>query len=337
LLRTSIIQHVSGSDPPEVGAARCDPPQIAPVAADATSPEQFVAEQLSGTGLHPLLIPLALHDRFVDADYLEAMAQSANKMEATRARIDHLLSTLGAAGLVRDRGHAVYELHPALTAFLRTAVLPQTDGVQRESWQRGFVDAMGSLADDLAFREPHQQHLAFHIHGVNFHNAMALAESLGMDLHWAVLTHLLADYAWNTHDLDGAARLFERLAEHWRTQGSDEGEAAACHRLGLIAHDRRDFQAAEKWYLRDLQIEEKRGNEHNAAGVCHQLGVVAQEQRDLQAAERWYLKSLEIAERLGIADFAAATRHQLGRVAQERRDFPAARTWHLKSLEIEEK
>ena len=67
----------------------------------------------------PALVPLGLHDRFVDADDLEAMAKGAGQTQVARRQIDRLLSALATAGLVRDRGQAIYELHPALTGFLR--------------------------------------------------------------------------------------------------------------------------------------------------------------------------------------------------------------------------
>jgi len=287
--------------------------------------------------LRPLLIPLALHDRFVDADDIEAMADSANQTHVTRARIDCLLSALATAGLVRDRGQAIYELHPALTGFLRSTLLMQVPAAERESWQCAFVDIMGSLADALAPKELHEQRPYFHIHSANFHAALALAESLAMDTDFGALTQSLAAYAQNTLNFDSAARLFERLGEHERVRGNSEGEAGAYHQLGRIAQERRDFETAEQWYLKSLEISEKQGNEHDAAGTYHQLGRIAEERRDFETADKWYLKSLEISERLGIDSYAASTYHQLGMIAEERRDFETAEQWYLKSLEIEEK
>ena len=327
--------------------------------------------------LRPLLTPLALHDRFVDADYVEAMAKEAGQAEVTRTQIDCLLSALATAGLVRDRGQAIYELHPALTGFLRSTALTQVAPECLESWRRGFVDVMGSLADALAPKELHEQRFNFHIHGSNFHAALALAESLEMDTDFAALTQSLAGYAQHTLNFDSAARLFERLGEHDRTRGHSEGEAAAYHQSGMIAEERRDFETAEKWYLKSLEIKEKQGNEHGAArtyaqlglialeihelskaeaeyrkalrifesqgdelsvAMAHgQLGLIALEKHDLGGAQSEYLKAVSYLERVGDQGRACIGYHQLGRIAEERRDFETAEKWYLKSLEISEK
>jgi len=297
---------------------------------------RFVEDALP-QDLRLLLIPLALHDRFVDADYFEAMAKRAAQTQVTRAQIDCLLSALATAGLVRDRGQAIYELHPALTGFLRSTVLTLVAAGELESWQRAFVDVMGTLADGLTPKGLHEQRPYFHIHSANFHAALSLADALRMDTDFAALTQSLAAYAQNTLDFDSAACLFERLGEHRRARGDSEGEAAAYHQLGMIAEERRDFETAEKWYLKSLQISEKLGNEHYAASTYHQLGLIAEERRDFETAEKWYLKSLQISEKLGNEHGAAITYHQLGRIAQERRDFETAEKWYLKSLEISEK
>ena len=325
----SILQELQGNL--AGGEAGADPTQKKVYAT-----LRFVEEGLP-QDLRPLLVPLALHERFVDADYVEAMAKHTGRSDVTRARIDRLLSALATAGLARDRGQAIYELHPALTGFLRSTLLAQVPAAERESWQRGFVDVMGSLADALAPTELHEQRPHFHVHGSNFHAALAMAESLAMDTHFAALTQSLAAYAQNTFNFDSAQRLFERLAEHCRVRGNSGHEAIAYHQLGMIAQERRDFETAERWYLKSLEIEEKRGNEHGAASTYHQLGMIAEERRDFDTAKKWYLKSLEIEEKLGNEHGAASTYHQLGRTAEERRDFDTAEKWYLKSLEIEEK
>jgi tetratricopeptide (TPR) repeat protein len=327
--------------------------------------------------LRPALVPLGLHDRFVDARLLEMMAEGANQTQVTRRQIDRLLSALATAGLVRDRGQAIYELHPALTGFLRSTVSAKVAAGELESWQRAFVHVMGSLADTLAPKELHEQRPYFHIHSADFHAALALADALAIDTAFAALTQLLAAFAQNTLNFDSAERLFERLAEHRRVRGDSRGEAIACHQLGRIAEEHRDFETAEKWYRKSLQIQEKQGidsfaastyhqlgriaeerrdfetaekwhlksleisekhgDEHHVAGTYHQLGMIAQERRDLETAEKWYRKSREVSERLGIDSFAASTYHHLGMIAQERRGFETAEKWYLKSLEISER
>jgi len=51
----------------------------------------------------PLLVPLALHERFVQAEVLELMAQQADN-RFDRAAIDRFMNTLEIAGLLRAVG-----------------------------------------------------------------------------------------------------------------------------------------------------------------------------------------------------------------------------------------
>ncbi len=308
------------------------------LAGDATQDKvlatlRFVEKALP-EDLRPLLVPLGLHERFVDADYLEEMAKPADP-DCTRQRIAALLAALSVAGLVRDRGQRIYELHPALTGFLRSR--PVADESASEGWTRAFVDVMGSLADALTPKELHQQRWAFHVHGANFRCALRHAERLDMHEDFAALTQCLGSYALHTRDLKGAEDLFTRLAKHHADLAQQEHEAAAYHQLGRIAEERRDFTEAQKWYLKSLEIAEKEGHEHGAASTYHQLGMVAQGRRDFAEAEKWYLKALPIFEKLGIEHGAASTYHQLGYLAQERRDFAEAEKWYAKSLAIKER
>jgi len=241
------------------------------------------------TELQPLLELIGFHESYVDADYLEAMAK---QLEPSRSRtqVDHALASLSTLGFVRDIGQSIYEMHPALTGFLRGRGAA-------EYCARAFVDVMGSLADQYAPKELHEQRGVFHLHGANFRFALSEAQLLGMELDVRALTQALAAHAQNARDYSEADRLFEQLAAYNQTVGYAEGEAAAYHQRGLVAEERRDFEAAEKWYLKSLAIKEKQGNEHGAATSYHQLGIVAQQRRDFEAAGRWYLRALEIFAR----------------------------------------
>jgi tetratricopeptide (TPR) repeat protein len=294
---------------------------------------RFVEQSLP-EDLRPLLVPLALHDRFVDGDFLEDMAKQIPDT-ATRPTIDRLLTTLGHAGLVTDRGQAIFELHPALAGYLRSLV--QTEDPANLSWARAFVDVMGRLADRYSSKELHEQRGVFHMHGENFQRARALAERLGVNSHFAALTRSMATFAQHTRDFAAAERLYERLAQLCADKRYAEGEAAAYHHLGMVAQERRDFDKAETWYLKSLAIFEKHGLEQGAASTYHQLGMVAQERGDFDKAETWYLKSLAIEEKHGNEHGAAKTYHQLGTIALERRDFDKAEAWYRKSLVIEER
>ena len=299
---------------------------------------RFIEEGLPEE-LRPLLVPLGMHEGFVDADCLEAMVKQVGE-EWTRERIERLFSALRIGGLLWEAGQGVWAMHPVLSGYLRSkgdshaqeGAGPRVDTRGSVAWERAFVDVMGSLADAYALKELHEQRVVFHLHGANFHYALGQAERLGMETHVAALTQALAFYAQNTRDFAGAARLFEREAEHSKAAGNYEHEASAYHQLGMIAQEQRDFGAAEKWCLKSLAIKEKQGNEHGAASTYHQLGVIAQEQRDFGAAEKWYLKSLAIEEKQGNEHGAASTYGQLGIVAGLQGHFEDAGRWLVKCI-----
>ena len=221
------------------------------------------AEQSLPDDLRPLLVPLALHERFVMR--LIWRSWRSRLIRRGRAPIDRFLGALAVAGLLHDRGQGVFEMHPALTGFLRATRPPGASGEPGERWSRAFVDLMGRLADDLAPRELHEQRGPFFLHGANFHVALGEAERLGMDLHFEALIQSLAAHAQNTRNFQEAAHLFERLATLAKNRGEAEDEAMAYHHLGMIAQEQRDFASAEQWYRKALAIEEKQGNEHGAA------------------------------------------------------------------------
>jgi tetratricopeptide (TPR) repeat protein len=286
--------------------------------------------------LVPLLALIGMHEGFVNADYLEAMAKQVDA-GWTRAKINTLMQALVAAGLLRDVGQATYEMHPLLTSYLRFSHLKTARTDNRDGWARPFVDVMARLAGTLASRQIHGQQGPFHVHGQNFHYALAEAERLGMSTEVLALMWSLAAFAQNRRNFTEAARLFERLVVAEKSSRNEEREAGAYHQLGRIAEEQRDFRVADQCYRKSLAIAEPLGNELGAAITYHQLGIIAAKQRDFRAAEQWYVKSLAIAERLGDEHGAANTYHQLGMIAEEQRDFRAAEQWYGKSLAIKER
>jgi len=297
---------------------------------------RFVEQSLPDE-VKPLLVPLAMHEGFLSLDLFDLMARQVDG-RWTRAQIDGLAQALVAAGLLRGIGPATYEMHPALTGYLRSIFLRATPVETRDSWARAFVDVMGRFADQLTRLELHQQRIPFHLHGANFYYALGEAERLGKATALVALTQSLAFFAQNTRNYATAAGLFEHSAKHSKHHDHLEGEAAAYHQLGTIALQQRDFAPAEAWFRKSLAIEEKQGNEeHGAASTYHNLGAIAQERSDFKEAEAWYRKSLAITEKLREERSAASTFHQLGIVAVGQRDFVAAEAWNRKALPIWEK
>jgi tetratricopeptide (TPR) repeat protein len=287
--------------------------------------------------LHPLLILLGLHERFVAAVELDAIAAAVDPSWSP-SRIDTLLESLASAGLLHVIGdigdRPLLRIHPMLTGWLRTDP-SVTEAVQRDTCGRAFVERMGWLADQSAQQRGNEQREVFRLHEASFHNALSEARRLGMSQHVTSLLQAIAVFAQNSHDLGKAEQGFQELLDHHQKLGHEENEAAALHHLGIIAEERNDLDAAERWSLRSLEIAERLGYEASAARTYHQLGRIAEQRRDLDSAERWHKRSLEIKERLGNEAGAAITYHQLGIIAEERRDRDTAERWYLRALEID--
>ena len=295
-----------------------------------------LAEDVLPEDLKPLLLPLGMHERFVDGDYLEGMAKQVNEAW-TRERTDRFLRVLASAGLLRDRGQAIHEMHPALTGFLRASAELHASKEDRDRWSVSFVHFMGNIAGELAPSEPNEHCSTFRLHSASFYHALSQAKRLKMSFAQATLTHGLAAHALSTRRFSEAKGLYEQLADSRRDAGDLGGEAAAYHRLGIIAQEQRNFAAAEAWYHKSLALKEKQGNELGAASTYHQLGMIAQEHRSYATAEAWYRKSLALKEKLGSESGAASTYHQLGIVAQQQHDLVAAEACYRKALALDEK
>ena len=241
--------------------------------------------------LRPLLIPLALHERFIDGDLLEHMAQQVDEA-LNRPQVDGFLRALAKAGLLHERGQPVFEMHPALPAFLRATAPADADDQHREPWIRAFVGVMGGLADALAPKPLHEQRGTFHCHGANFRRALKKAERLHMELAYRALLQSLASYALNSRSFTEAAALFQRLVEARRKAGNEEQAAGTYHQLGMVAQAQRDFDAAQQWYCKALPIFERLGIEQHAASTQGQLGLLARDQERYEQSGQWLVKSI---------------------------------------------
>ena len=69
--------------------------------------------------LAPLLALLGLHERFMVLNVFEAMARQADESWSGE-KVRRFADSLAHTGLLHDRGQGVYELHPALTGYLRS-------------------------------------------------------------------------------------------------------------------------------------------------------------------------------------------------------------------------
>jgi tetratricopeptide (TPR) repeat protein len=267
-----------------------------------------------------------------------------------------LLQRLAAVGLLSRLGASIYELHPALPAWLMAA--------WRESAGADFA-AERAAADDalLTAYAAMGNWLLQQIHGGAAELAFALLDRqratmgrlLGQALtggRYAEAQALMQplDEFWNVRGLDVEAdgwvdRCRNALEQADGTAPGFDSAAGALWRFAVGAQANRaekagDLDAAAATHDAIRVSLEASKDEAAAkpvlAAAYHELGIVAQLRGDLAAGEEWYWKALAIWEALGDRRGLARNYHQLGTVAQFRGDPAAAEQWYRKSLEIKE-
>ena len=278
----------------------------------------------------PILQVTGLHEFYADTDYVKAMLDAAG-CPVESDMVNACYHILGDAGFCTHIGKNIYKLHPALRGYL----LRETPAP--ESIQKGFVDIMGRLADDLIDESLYQVQNVYQMNLVNFYYARRLAKAQDMDIDYLALTQSLAYHAEQMRRFAEANKLYSAQVQNAESSNHWEVAATAYHHLGRIAEEQRDFSGAETLFKKALAIDEKQGDEHGAAITYHHLGMIAEKQQDFIAAEAWYKKALAIDEKQGDEHGAAITYHELGNNAFEQRDFATAEAWYKKSLAIKEK
>ncbi len=307
---------------------------------DETSARLYATLELARKSLPqelaPLLILLGLHERFMVLNYFEAMARKVEE-SWTGAKVRRFADSLAHTGLLHERAQGVFELHPALTGYLRSVMIALETEDSRIAWTRAYVNVMGTLADDLVDTELPEQRFFFHFFGASFDFALNMAEKFRMNMHFSAILRSIALHAYEMRNFEEAKDLFLRLAQAEKNDGNEQFEAEAYNLLGMIDREKGNFDTAKEWFCKSLSISKKYGHENQAATTYHELGRICGEKRELSDAEKWYKKSLNIKEKCGDEHGAAVTYHQLGRISEEKGSYNIAEKWYQKSLVIKKK
>lgn len=294
------------------------------------------AEQSVPESSRPLLVPLALYERFVDGNDLEAMAAqsgTAQSETATRTRVDALLQALTHAGLLESCGATIYQIHPMLTRYLRRSEVESSD----KSWQRAFVEVMASRTNSFPPVKGSEQRIPCYFNDLNYQAALELADHLCMDSQFSRLLYCLITNTQNKRDFDEKVRGYRQTADAKPPAGDPEAEAARFYKLGLITLQQRDFDAAAASFSHALEIAEGMDNENVVATIWHVLGWVAQEQGNLDTAETLCQKALCQYEKLDKERNAMNIYGSLGLIAMKQRHFDVAEQWIQKARAVFEK
>jgi tetratricopeptide (TPR) repeat protein/GTPase SAR1 family protein len=289
--------------------------------------------------LRELLVPLSLHERFVDDRLLAGMCD-AQGSSFDRDDVDRLLSTLTTAGLVQPLGANVYSVHPMLTSYLRSS---HENGVAEQGeWSNAFVEIMAQVAGEYDPTALRDQHPMFAINESNFEQALEIAKVRVEDLDdpdeilksSAVLGRSLGEFARNKRQFDRAESLY-RIVKSVRQQLGDKiGIAISYHQLGIIAQNQHEYGEARKLYKKSLNISQEQGHEYGLGMTLHQTGRVEEKMNNFDEARKRFEKALKIRKRQGNNHDLAETYHELGIVAQEQGEFNEAQTWIEKALKI---
>ncbi|MCI5150579.1 MAG: hypothetical protein D3916_14540 [Candidatus Electrothrix sp. MAN1_4] len=176
------------------------------------------------------------------------------KKVSENAPIRSCFTLLENAGLLHTLGGDIYQIHPALHAYIER-LHPAS-----ETLQRAFIDFMSEIAGQMVPQKIHEQRTCFILNSSTFYHALHLAKKLSMEQEAVKLIFSLASYAHNSHDYLGAKQLYSSLATHYSRHNI---ESNVLHQLGIIAQEQRDFEAAKKLYKQSLEIKKKEGNENS--------------------------------------------------------------------------
>lgn len=280
--------------------------------------------------LNPLLVPLGLHERFVNEKDLLGMASFADS-RWNQDKVAQFLQVLVRAGLLRRLGALLYEQHPALMAYLQTRTAERTSQETRTSWTRAFVDSMGNLADDLLKLPRLDGGILVKAYASNLHRAFKEAEHLQMKNDQAALAHLLAEHANSSSE---ARRLFCKLASICRELGMRENEIAAYNMLAGVEERAQDFAAAESWYQEALSLATTQDDKRYESMTYHNLAIMSERKHDLAAAESWADKALRVSTQAMDLEGIARAHGTLATVARRRGDFFTAEEYCLKCAQF---
>jgi tetratricopeptide (TPR) repeat protein len=288
--------------------------------------------------LRELLIPLHLHEGYVDASQIEEMANEAES-PLTREQIDRGLRDLANVGLLQNvRDHVLYAAHPALTGYLRAQRNDLKSTAPVDEWTRAFVQVLAAKADSLLPPTPlHELRGFLSYHERNVLHADRLADQESWIDERRTFEKFLASAAERRGLYTAAVRRYEAWLEMSKQLDDKVGIAKVQAQLSSIAMKKRNYEKAEKGFLKAGKKFASLNDARSVAVTYHHLGRVAQERRKPEEAEKWYRKSVEMKKRINDERGMATTYQQIGFVALQQGNHQKAEKWCKKSIEIKER
>jgi tetratricopeptide (TPR) repeat protein len=326
--------------------------------ASLTSSIRYSYSHLSSTQRR-LLAALCLLQGIAVATTLTIFSQAISGVPIRfhGATAKHWLSALDAAariGLLTRLDHGIYQIHPALPAYLAAEWQRQA----RNSYDRERGDAFRALLAAHAG-------LGDWLHEQIASGDAGLAYTL-ISLQQRTMGSLLG-YALDHQLYELAQAIAQPLNAYWEARGFFEEADAWVDRVRLATEkpdgaappldtpagglwlffigqqaDRqaksRHLDQADQTYQQILaSLQTQPASPHRDASLAvtyHTFGNVAYERGRLGEAEDWCTKALAIDEELGDRSKMAGSYHNLGVVAQDRGQLEEAEDWYTKALAI---
>jgi tetratricopeptide (TPR) repeat protein len=246
-----------------------------------------------------------------------------------------LIQALSPAGLVSYVRGDIYELHPLLSGYLHSNVLPKIPAREQEPFITAFVEVTGSMADTLPPLGYTQKQMAYYFLADNIRGALLHAKSRNAVLKIGALLQSLAALAQNARDFDSATQLYEELAAHAKAIRFTQAEAAAYFQLGRISTTVGDFITAEQRDRSALSLYEQAGDLGNVAHTCNSIGICNIQMERFQTAEESYEKALKVLQSFPNDSLTAMAYHGLGTVALKRRELDKGEGYYIRALRLE--
>lgn len=245
-------------------------------------------ERLVPGSLRDFLAPLAMHDRYVSRDDLEAIAVCSGA-ETTRLQIDHCLQLLSSCGLLKQRTDDTYEIDGTLTRYLRVRGLASTD----EETQRSFATVMATRASGFRPVGDHGELAPFGLYFRNFRTALDYADRFNLTSEFCTLLRWLKLHPSDVQAVDIQVRALQQRSQKV-SPANTKTSLLDYHKQGMMAWQLRDFAAAEDLLRRAIDDGECDNANPVHSSLVYSLGLVLLGQSKLSAA----LKCLEQARYL---------------------------------------
>ena len=321
-----------------------------------------VVEQIPAK-MRELLLPLSLHHRHLDKNYLNEMIDQSGRPEL-RGVAKSFLQILSRAGVISRRNSGLYTLHPIFPQFARKFCQDHFSEGTVEEWSEAYVAVLAHTASSSRAISESRMCNEYSFFREEWHRALNVAIQNGWEQHIIVLTLAISNYSRAKRDISTAEALTrdldvsrDTLADgtlqfllkiHNATLAYDRGSFDEAEKmlmnakeqielqndssalfevyveLAMCATAKRDFDAADVWHDKAEVHANELDDQKNLSFLLMARGIAAQHRGNYEVAEDYFRTRLEYCRSVGEPDLAARVLHQLGRVNLLRGDLAQA-------------